>query len=215
MTMELPTLGEIEAFAMIVDINGFTKMVSNARGRAIAQFVRDTLVGGIEITERNSGYAVGLMGDAFLSIFTDPEDVIGTCYSIARDVDRRSEYISDSQQEDPEVFPSPPGGVTIKITIEYGWMDISTVTTRLLGTQRLFIGPPINTASRLGATGKGNRCIVGPEAIKRLPIDSGYVTRLAPVSGKDGEPEYECYEVDLEEIWRSGLINPGEETFWG
>ncbi len=63
--MELPKIGTIEAFAMIVDINSFTPMVSkSAQSDSIAQFVRDALSGGIDMVQKHGGSVVSFMGDA-------------------------------------------------------------------------------------------------------------------------------------------------------
>jgi hypothetical protein len=34
------------------------------------------------------------------------------------------------------------------------------------------------------------------------------------IKGKGGEPEYECYELDLGDIWVEGPRKPGDETYW-
>ena len=41
MAIVIPEHSGIEAFAMIVDINAYTKMVSNSEGNLMAQFTRD------------------------------------------------------------------------------------------------------------------------------------------------------------------------------
>lgn len=54
--MDLPEIGTIEAFAMIVDVNGFTQIFSRSRQNdGVAQFVRDIPIGGTEITEKHGG----------------------------------------------------------------------------------------------------------------------------------------------------------------
>jgi len=65
--MDLSKERIIDAFAMIVDINGYTPMIANVKYiNGIAQFVRDVLVGGIQAVEKSNGVVVGFMGDAFL-----------------------------------------------------------------------------------------------------------------------------------------------------
>jgi class 3 adenylate cyclase len=67
--MKLPKIGTIEAFAMIVDVNSFTPMVSESTpSDSIAQFVRDVLSGGIDMVQKQDGAVVSFMGDAFLAI---------------------------------------------------------------------------------------------------------------------------------------------------
>ena len=54
--MKLPEIGTIEAFAMIVDVNGFTPMVSESTpSDGVAQFVRDVLSGGIDMIRKHGG----------------------------------------------------------------------------------------------------------------------------------------------------------------
>jgi hypothetical protein len=148
--MKLPKIGTIEAFAVIVDINGFTPMVSRStKGESIAQFVRDTLSGGIETVQKHGGAVVGFMGDAFLSVFDNIASVYMSCVGIAKDLDRCCEYISDHQRVFPKDWHYAKGGASLKIGIEYGWIDISTIHSNLLRQQKLLIGPPINYARGL------------------------------------------------------------------
>ena len=78
--MELPKDGIIDAYAMIVDINGYTPMIADAVYiNGIAQFVRDVLVGGVFAVEKNGGAVVGFMGDAFLAVLNSPDSVFKTC----------------------------------------------------------------------------------------------------------------------------------------
>ena len=88
--MELPEDGTIEAFAMIVDINGFTPMVSeSAQSDVVAQFVRDILSSGIDRVEKHGGSVVSFMGDAFLAVIDNPGSVFMSCVSIPKDLDRQ------------------------------------------------------------------------------------------------------------------------------
>ena len=57
----------LEAFAMIVDINGFTRLVKEYDAE-IAQFTRDLLSGSVRCVEEHGGHVVGLMGDAFYAL---------------------------------------------------------------------------------------------------------------------------------------------------
>ena len=83
-------------------------------------------------------------------------------------------------------------------------MDVSTITTREIGTQKLLIGPAINYASRIGRAGVGNRCVLGPIAAQ-MPDLAQYSPR-GPyrVSGKSDEEDYTYYELYLGDIWREG-----------
>ena len=201
---------------MIVDINGFTSMVAKAnQTNIIAQFVRDALSGSIQIVERYDGSVVSFMGDAFLAVLDNPDSVFSSCVGIARDIDRQCEYISGHQVDYPFDWHYAKGGVSMKISIEYGWIDISTIYSELLGEQRLLIGPAINYASRISTGGEGNRCLVGPEAFNKGGL--GEYTNSGPysVNGKNNEGNYSYWELDLGDIWREGRIESGDETYWG
>jgi len=200
--MMLPEIGAIEAFAMIVDINGFTPMVSNSvhHNDSIAQFIRDVLSGGIEAVEKEGGIVVGFMGDAFLAVLDDVESVYKTCVGIAHDLDQQCEYISGHQRDFPDDWGYSHGGVSLKIGIEHGWIDVSTIYSNFLGTQRILIGPPINYAARIITGGQGNRCNVGPEAMKH-GMDQWWNSGPYSIGGKSGEGKYVYWEMSLGEVW--------------
>lgn len=211
MSISIPNSGFISAFAMIVDINGFTRMVARAEGDLIAQYTRDVLAGGVSAVEKNGGEVVGFMGDAFYALLADADEVFQCCIDIAVDLDKQCEYISDLQAESPEDFSYSPGGPSLKIGIEYGLFDISPISSKYLGPQNLFIGPAVNYASRITAAGKGNRCLVGPAAAER-GLDQYQHRGPFKVRGKKGEKPYTYIEMNLDDIWRTG----GEgETFLG
>ena len=211
MGMHIPVGGSLDAFAMIVDINGFAPMVDKSEGNSIAQFVRDVLTGGIEAVERNGGEVVGFMGDAFLAILPSAEEVARSCFGIAKDLDRQCEYISIIQHSSPDSFWFAPGGPSLKIGIEYGFMDVSSIQSNFLGEHKLLIGSAINHASRIMQALDGNRCLVGPNAAKQ-GLDNYALEGPMFVPGKNEEAPYEAYEFDLGDIWRAGVSN---ETYWG
>lgn len=196
---------------MIVDINGFTRMVGKAEGDSIAQYTRDVLAGGIDAVQGNGGEVVGLMGDAFYALLSDADDVFNCCVDIAVDLDKQCEYVSDVQSESPESFSFSPGGPGLKIGVEYGLLDISPIISNYLGAQNLFIGPAVNYASRIISAGKGNRCMVGPRAAEQGLINYQHRGPFK-VKGKRGEKAYTYYELNLDDVWRTG--DEGE-TFWG
>ena len=211
MPLSIPESGSISAFAMIVDINGFTRMVARAEGDLVAQYTRDVLAGGIGAVERNGGEVVGFMGDAFYALLPDVDETFQCCVDIAIDLDKQCEYISSCQAESPDTFSYSPGGPGLKIGVEYGQFDIASIGSRYLGPQNLFIGPAVNYASRITAAGKGNRCLVGPSAAAR-GLDQYQHRGPFKVKGKRGEKPYTYIELNLDDIWRAG----GEgETFWG
>jgi len=213
--MILPEIGTIEAFALIVDINGFTPMVSrSAKSDCVAQFVRDVLSGGIEIVEKHGGAVGSFMGDSFLAVLDNFDSVYKSCIGIAKDLDLQCGYISNHQSDFPDAWHYAKGGPSLKIGIEYGWIDISSIYSGLLGKNRLLIGPPINYACRISAVGEGNRCHIGPEAMNRgldqWWNDGPYITK-----GKQGEGEYTYWAIDLGDIWRKGTIKSCGSTCLG
>lgn len=203
-------------FAIIVDLNQFTPMVSKAEedGELIAQFTRDALSGAIFEIEAEGGEVVAFMGDAVLGIIPDGDSAVKACFGIAEDFDRQCEYISNAQSDDTPNWMFASGGPSVKISIEYGSMDISTIDSRFLGEHRLLIGSPINYAARISDAGKGNRCIIGPVAAKK-EFSSYTLDGPHSIAGKPGEPEYEYYFVSLGDIWIEGPREPGKETYWG
>ena len=214
--MDLPEIGTIEAFAMIVDVNGFSQFFSKSRQNdGVAQFVRDILIGGIEITKKHGGLVVNLMGDAFLALLDDAHSVYMTCIGIAKDLDRQCEYISDHQENYPDDWHYARGGAGLKIAVEYGWIDISNLNGDLLGHQKLFIGPPINYASRISTAGIGNRCLVGPKGMNIRGLNQWRNYGPFTIHGKPGEGDYIYWQLDLGDIWREGNMGPDDDTFWG
>ncbi len=187
---------------MIVDVNRFTPMVSRSvyNNDSIAQFVRDVLAGGIESIEKQGGIVVGFMGDAFFSVLDDVESVYLACIGIAKDLKNQYEYISEAQRDSSDAWGYARGGASLKIGIEFGWLDISSIYSKFLGKQTLLIGPPINYASRIIEAGDGNRCHVGPEAMKR-GMDQWRNSGPYSVCGKPGEGEYSYWAMDFRSIW--------------
>jgi class 3 adenylate cyclase len=194
--LNIPQDGNINAFAIIVDLNQFTSMVREAEkiGELIAQFTRDALYGAIKEIEAEGGEVVAFMGDAILGIIPDGDSAVRACFGIAKDINDQCEYISVGQtgNKDDWAFAFVPGGPSIKIAIEYGTLDISTIHSRFLGERHLLIGSPINYAARISTAGEGNRCIVGLVAAKKefssYKLEGPYFTK-----GKRGEPDYEFF----------------------
>ena len=217
--MELPKHGNVSAIAVVVDINHFTKIVRDAseavEGAIVAQFVRDVLSGGISAIQDQGGEVVGFMGDAILGLLSDAQSFFLAAVTIARAVDRHCEWVSRHQQEDSFAWSFAHGGASLKITAEYGSLNVSTIHSRLLGEQRLFIGDAVNYAARIGAAGEGNRCLLGPQAAQ-LVTAAGYGL-LGPykVGGKCHEGEFEYYQLELGDIWREGGLEEGADTYWG
>jgi class 3 adenylate cyclase len=216
-TFDLTKLRSIEAYAILVDINGFTMTVerSHQDPNSIAQYVRDVLTGPIAAIEESGGEVLGFMGDALFGIVPNDVDTLFiTCSSIAREVDRSCEYLSNVQANHSDAWTYAPGGPSLKISAELGWMDVSTIASRALGHQPILIGTAINYAARISKPGKGNRChlgrLAGEQMAKYYRVDGPY-----SVDGKEGEPEYSYYRLGLGDVWREGELEEGDETYWG
>lgn len=212
MAIAIPKSGHFEAFALIVDINGFTGMVAQSDGNVIADFVRDVLVGSVKAVEDAGGEVVGFMGDAILAVLPDADSAAAACFVIAKDLNSQCEYISQSQKECPDCWEFAPGGPSLKIGIEHGWMDVAEISSRALGTQQLIIGNAINHAARILNAGSGNRCLVGPSAVKH-GFSNYQLEGPSFIAGKSGEPSYEYFKFDLEDIWIEGVPGDGY-SYW-
>jgi class 3 adenylate cyclase len=216
--MPIPTIGEIEVFVMIVDMNGFTAMVRKAqRQDSIAQFVRDCLGLAIGFVEEEGGEVASFMGDAFLGVLPDARSAIHASFAIAHGLDEQCEWISNIQRESKDAWGCALGGPSIKIAIECGRVEVSTIYSRLLGEQRLLIGDAINYAARISkAPLQGNRCLVGPKAAKTEFSDYGLIgPHRVPEDPKPGEPSYEYFIFKMSDVWVEGARTAGETTYWG
>jgi class 3 adenylate cyclase len=205
-----PNQGGFSAFAMIVDINSSEYMVET--GSLVAQFTRDVLSGGIKAAEAAGGDVVAIMGDGFLAIFADAASTALACFGIAKDLDDQCKYIHSVQSSDPDAWDFAPGGPGLKISVEFGYMDESTISSEFLGQQTILAGRAIIHADRITRAGEGNRCLIGPDAAKRwgYPLDGPY-----EITGKRDGSRYVYYKFDLGDIWREGDIPRGEERHWG
>lgn len=199
----LPQQGSIQAFAMLVDINGFTNIVDRSLGENIAKHISHVLKEGVSAVESNQGHVVGFMGDAFIAILHSKTNVIASCRQIAHAVANQCKVINDPQSSFQWPFPEGP---SLKISVEYGWMDISQISSQTVGEQMLIIGPPINYAHRVASTGKGNRCHIGPNAAQLIGIDCEELLGPYRVEGKKGEGIYTYYRLPLSPIWNEDPI---------
>lgn len=206
--MKLPKMGCIEAFAVIVDINQFTAMVNKGSD---TQFVRDVLTGGITAIEDEGGEVVGFMGDAFYGLLPDAQAFFNAAIRIAIDLDQQCEWISENQADDPALWTFVDGGVGLKVTTEFGLLDIDTIHSRFLGEQRLFIGNAVNYAARIGAGGKGNRCLLGPRAANLVRNVGCELHGPFTIKGKAHEGSYEYFHLDLGNIWREGELGKSDD----
>ena len=200
--MAIPNNESFSAIALVVDMNGSTAMIQRASHHTLlADFTRDVLAGGIHAVETAGGDVLTFMGDAFLAILPDASAAFEACVMIARDLDHQCEWISDVQQQDPLAWSFAPGGPGLTIAFEWGTLHSTEISSRVLGTQILLVGEPINYASRISAAGAGNRCFCGPCAASLL-TELGYVL-AGPTRyhGTKSDGPYVYFELDLEDIW--------------
>lgn len=197
----LPESGTFSAYAMIVDINGFGKLAfSDFQG--IAQFTSDLLIGGIYRVEKNGGQVVGFMGDAFYAILHDPEKVYTCCTDIAKDMASQYEEFASSNDS----FPFSPKNIGLKIGVEYGVLDTGRIYSRFLDEHIIFTGRPVTYAARILVAGKGNRCLIGPEAYQQ-GLKKWIKGRPRFIKGKEGETGYKYYSLDLDDVWTNEKEN--------
>ena len=128
--MQLPKHGYVEAVAMIVDINRFESMVSKGWDDNVGLFVRDVLIGGVTIVEKNLGEVVAFMGDAFLAVLPDPSRAGNACLQIAKDLGKINEYVSLAQEESANAWSFATGGCGLKLALEIGIIEVNTITSR-------------------------------------------------------------------------------------
>lgn len=207
--MQIPKDSNFPAFSMIVDINGFTNLVSRHElGVGVAQYVRDILAGSIHAIESAGGSVIGVMGDAVFGILPDAESAVLACIGAAKDLDRMCAYLDGTDYL--RSVPAPP---TLKIGVEYGTLSNSTIGTEALGRMPFCIGAATNYVSRIIAPGVGNRCHVGPAAYEAGMKD--WMSGATPMSveGKQGEPSYTYYKFDLGDTWVEGPQENGE-FYW-
>lgn len=199
----------LRGFAILVDINGFVKMVTKAvdgpsHGEFIAQFVRDILEHAVEAIEKSDGEIVGIMGDAVLGVLPAGGPICDVCEGIAAALNRVCKDISEHQAVSPQDWEYSPGGPSLKICIELGSMRVTALRTRHLGTFQMLVSPAINHASRIGRAGTGNRCLIGPVAAGMPQFSEKSLRGPLRIKEDDGKSEYVYYESSLANLWLEG-----------
>lgn len=197
--MNIPNTGYFSAFSLIVDINGFTNLVSKHELHDISQYVHDVLIGSISAIEDCGGSVIGVMGDAIFGVLEDSDAVVKSCISIANDLNAQCEHLSRTgYAKDLPALPS------LKIGIEYGLLNAKKITSVALGSIPFCIGPATNYAARILGAGQGNRCHVGPEAMHAGLSDYIRPDQIFEVDGKPGEPTYKYWRLNLSDLWIEG-----------
>lgn len=189
----------LDCVALVVDINGSEKLIGAGADGLTAQFFRDLLAGGIDAVEKCNGSVISFTGDGFHAVLPTEKDAAHASWHIAKDLRKTREYLSDKCDDGSSVWPQMDIGVGLKIAIERGILEVSTITSTFLGQQPFLVGEPTVYASRLLAFGKGDRCLVGPKAAANWEyagLDGPYKGR-----GKHKGLTYEYYFYDLDDLW--------------
>lgn len=206
--MNIPKSGWFYAFSVIVDINSSVKLVAeNTLPGGIADYMADVLGGAITAIEKSGGSVIGIMGDAIFGIVDTADAVVVACATIAKDVNRQREYLTGTDYE--SAVPTLPG---LKIGVEYGQLNVSKISSNAMGELPFCIGGGTNYAARIADAGVGNRCNIGPDAMK-AGLDQ-YIIDDGPgwIEGKSGEGTYTYWKLDLSDIWIEG--DDSEKEFW-
>jgi hypothetical protein len=189
----------LDCVALVVDINGCEKLIGAGADGLTAQFFRDLLAGGIDAVEKCNGSVISFTGDGFQAVLPTEKDAAHACWHIARDLRKTREYLSGTCDDGSPVWPQMEIGVGLKIAIERGILEISTITSTFLGQQPFLVGEPTVYASRLLAFGQGDRCLVGPKAAANW--DYSGLEGPYRGEGKHKGLTYEYYFYDLDDLW--------------
>jgi class 3 adenylate cyclase len=192
-------LHSISCVVLIVDINGSEKLIEAGEDGLTGQFFRDILVGGIHAVEGCNGSVISFTGDGFVAVLPTEADAAEACWRIAKDFRKIREYLEDCRRDNPYAWPLSDVGLGLKIAIERGHLEVSSISSTFLGVQPYLVGPPTVYASRISAFGKGDRCVIGPKAAANWP----YAGLEGPFEGhiKHKGLNYQYYFYDLDDVW--------------
>lgn len=125
-----------------VDINGSEKLIDAGEDGLTGQFFKDLLNGGIQAVERRNGSVINFTGDGFIAVLLTETDAAHACWEIARDLRKTREYLKDCLTDCPESWPQLDIGVGLKIAIEGGQLEVSSISSAFLGVQPFLVVPP-------------------------------------------------------------------------
>jgi class 3 adenylate cyclase len=186
-----------ECTALVVDINSSEMMFRSDEANLVGQFTRDTLSGAVRAVEEAGGSVINHSGDSIIAVMPNVEAAAEASWSVAHDFRKTKEYLVGTGLK--TVWPFVPDDFGLKISMESGTMEVSTIWSKFLGEQPFITGPPSVYASRMLSFGEGNRCLVGPIAAEGWP----YETLAGPFigQGKHAEIKYEYFLYDLSDLW--------------
>jgi class 3 adenylate cyclase len=189
----------VSCVALVVDINGSEKLIAAGADGLTGQFFRDLLAGGIKAVEQCNGSVISFTGDGFQAVLPTEKDAAHACWHIAKDLRKIREYLSDTCDDGSPAWPQMEVGVGLKIAIERGVLEVSSIHSSFLGELPFLVGEPTVYASRILAFGEGDRCLVGPKAAANWEyggLDGPYEGK-----GKHKGLTYAYYFYDLDDLW--------------
>ena len=185
--------------ALIVDIQGFTKMCKHDDAILLADFIRDVFIASVGIVEKQKGIVANTMGDAILCLFKDPCDALVASWGIIHDFWQVHESLVGCGKRKSKALPFIENGLYCRCAIETGEIDSAKLKTKRTRF-RLWVGNPINYAQRIMhfQEKKRNTLIIGPNA-KRIIATKYAVGRR--ISQKAKNVMYFGYPVDTTDCW--------------
>jgi class 3 adenylate cyclase len=186
--------GSFECVVLIVDINASERLLAVDEWGGTAQFFRDLLDGSIRAVQDAHGSIINFIGDGLTAVLPSEEDAGIACMAIAHDLGKTRDYLVSNGSE---VFPQLRVGVGLKIGVERGWMQVSSISSEFVGNVPYFFGKPAVYATRISRFGRGDRCLIGPKVAAKWP----YGPLDGPFFRKRRTFTYEYYSFDLGEFW--------------
>ncbi len=186
--------GSFECLVLVVDINASEKLLTVDEWGGTAQFFRDLLYGSIRAVEEAHGSVINFIGDGLTAVLPTEEDAGMACMAIAHDLRKTRDYLVSNGRE---AFPQLRVGVGLKMGVERGWMQVSSISSEFVGDVPYFFGEPAVYATRISRFGRGDRCLIGPKAAAMWP----YGPLDGPFSRRRRTFTYEYYSFDLGEFW--------------
>lgn len=133
--------------ALIVDVHSFGAMCDDPRAEGLARFIRDVLVGAVDITERSGGHVANTMGDGILCLFETADAAFVSACEIVHDFGDQHEYLV-SHQNECRFEPYVDKGLRCRCALESGLIGHHPLQTNA-GTFTLWVGNAINYAARI------------------------------------------------------------------
>lgn len=185
--------------ALIVDVQGFTKMCKHDDATLLADFIRDVFVASVGIVEKQKGIVANTMGDAILCLFKNPDDALVASWGIVHDFWQLHEYLVGCGKRKSKDWPFIENGMYCRCAIETGEIDSAMLETQKTNFT-LWVGNPINYAQRIihFQEKKKNTLVIGPNANKILSTKYKVGRRI---SREVKDVMYFGYPVDTTDCW--------------